>query len=122
VVWAVSLLLVLIPASLAILVYGLRSGPGVTKENFDRLEDGMPFDAVAAVLGPPGDESPGGRNWSLLHNGVMQIGHTRRVWAGDDGAARIEFDEHDRVHTKTWVDDPEPFARKVRRWFRWLPL
>jgi outer membrane protein assembly factor BamE (lipoprotein component of BamABCDE complex) len=100
----------------------LPSGPGVTKANFYRIEDGMSLAQVEALLGPPDYNSPSGRNWELLYNGKTHVGHTRRVWGGDDGGARIDFDEEGRVFSKTWVDNPESFLDRLRRWFAWLPL
>jgi hypothetical protein len=51
----------------------MPSGPGVTKANFDRVEVGMTFDEVEAILGTQVSALAGGEGVS--------------VWWRDDGAA-----------------------------------
>jgi hypothetical protein len=44
------------------------------------------------------------------------IGHTREVWAGNDGAALLDFDEQERVAYTHWASDSESFLDRLRGW------
>jgi hypothetical protein len=48
----------------------------------------------------------------------MSFGHTRVVWAGNDGAAVIEFDETGRLANSAWVSGYLSFFDIVRGWLR----
>jgi hypothetical protein len=99
----------------------LRDG-GVSKARFEQVTDRMGLAEVVAILGPPADESPSGRNWSEMHNGPLAPGHVRLVWGGDHGAGIIVFDEQRRARHLAWEDSPETFVQMVRRRLPWLPL
>jgi hypothetical protein len=91
--------------------------PGVTLARFNRIEEGMTQNDVELLLGvPPGDFSPGGVNWEILHNGLRGINHTSRLWCDEECAIRIDFDEHGRVARKSWVDRRGSVLDRVRRW------
>src|SRR5262245_46195110 len=97
--------------------------PGVTRTNFDRIETGSTRADVEELLGGrPRDESPNGTNWSELHNGKLQVGHSRQVWGGDHGAAIVIFDEKGRVAHASWMDSPESTLDYLRRRLGWLRL
>src|SRR5581483_10869205 len=103
----------------ALVPWLLAQQPGVTKANFERIEEGMTRREVEALLGgPPCDDSPSGRNWSELHNGKLTLGWTREVWGGNHGAARLVFNEEGHVVHKHWSDSPEPLLERIRRWLR----
>jgi hypothetical protein len=74
---------------LALVIPALRPPrPGVTKENFDRIEIGMTRADVEAILGEPNIWPP--------------------VWESDLGdEAQIEFDHQFRVKEKHWDEWPD---------------
>jgi hypothetical protein len=96
----------------------LPTRPGVTLANYGRIKDSMNKVAVEALFGPPTDLSPAGIHWGELHNGKLTLGQERVVWGGDDGAAVIIFDEHDRIVRKNRTDSPRTFLQKVRNWLQ----
>jgi hypothetical protein len=78
--------------------------PGVTKENFDRIHNGMTRAEVEAIFG---DES--GRHKDQV-----------ALWVSDDAAdlALVAFDNEDRVLVKNWLgqpDDRTPFEKLLDR-------
>jgi hypothetical protein len=38
------------------------------------------------------------------------------VWGGNDGAAMLEFDEHERVAFANWVSAHESLFDRIRAW------
>jgi hypothetical protein len=75
--------------------------PGVTKENFDRVQIGMKKKDVEAIFGGEGTVSElhgtQFRRWSTLE------------WTGkDQSKAFLEFHD-DRVSDKSWTDSPPTF-------------
>ena len=87
---------------------------GVTKANFDRIEDGMSKPEVVEILGEPSTDQ--------LVGAGLAIGHTREVWTANEGfvGALIVFDEQVRVFQKDWVD--HTFLGRVRHVLPWFPL
>lgn len=76
--------------------------PGVTKANFDRIDNGMTLQEVEQILGRPGTYTWGGYYWSA-----------------DDGAsAFVGFNfDGDSAGPKTWADSTEStLLDKIRRW------
>ena len=70
----------------------MLNGPGVTKANFDRIEEGMTLQEVEQIFGTPGKYTWGG--------------HT---WQADDGASvfvEFAFSGESAGH-KTWEDSRE---------------
>ena len=92
----------------AVAIPALRQdGPGVTKANFDRIEDGMTREDVEAILGEG--------SVMYLINGNMLI--STRVWTGQDGStACITFYVGEGVQSKEWTDSTETVPDKLRRW------
>src|SRR5215831_15323613 len=79
----------------------MSNGPGVTKENFDRIEEGMTLREVEQIFGRPGNYNWGGYSWQ-----------------GDDGArvfVLFAF-EGDSAGRKFWEDSTETPLDKLRRW------
>jgi hypothetical protein len=77
----------------------------ITRENADRIQEGMTLANVEAILGgPPGVYTADGQDWSMemLRNGKYRSNHTRRIWVGDDGGIRIDFDEDGCVAASQW--------------------
>jgi hypothetical protein len=84
-------------------------GPGITKANFDRIEEDMTRDQVA-IFGKPGRLSSG------FLAGPAIISH--EVWRAEDGAAATLTFINDRVHRKRWTESDETTSEKIQRWFR----
>ena len=108
---AVPLVLVVTLGVLAM----LPPRPGVTKANFDRIEEGMTHEEVVRILG----EASIGMG-TFERGGVYS---STEIWAGADGSgARIEFvkvirdDEPEQVSTMTWKDSSDTAFQKIRRW------
>jgi hypothetical protein len=87
--------------------------PGVTKANFDRIEEGMTLPEVEAILG----SDRGSRG--IVTEVFLPIGHEIEEWGGDEGFANIVFDERRRVIRKDWNDAPLPLLQRIRRWLPW---
>jgi hypothetical protein len=84
---------------------------GLTKANFDRVEDGMSLLDVETIFGGMpryGNQSPQGQLYFTW------------VWQGDDGAGAIitVFGNKGVTH-KQWIPpSEETFLDKIRRWLR----
>jgi hypothetical protein len=96
--------------------------PGITKENFDRIEIGMTYDEVVAILGPPTGAFPqAGQRLAIkveLADTVeppgAQFGQRLvafpydPIWENDCAdEAQIWFDENKRVEKKDWDEWPD---------------
>lgn len=80
--------------------------PGVTKVNFDRIEDGMSISEVEQILGGPG----------VAFHGFANRPPATFVWTGDgESLAFVEFTDNS-VRGKTWRPSTETIFEKVRRW------
>jgi hypothetical protein len=107
---------------LAVAAVALRPPPrGVSKENFDRVELGMPREAIHDLFGGPANStSPGGRSWSEIagiQGSRRPDGAVSEVWGGDHGAAIIDFDDQGRTVRKHWIDASAGFIANVLRAF-----
>jgi len=87
---------------LAFVIPALRPPrPGVTKENFDRIEIGMTRAEVEAILGPPTEDFAG--VVAFANNGFDGT-----IWENDRAdEAQIRFDENNSVKTKNWDEWPD---------------
>jgi hypothetical protein len=102
--------------SISVLLWLDSQRPGVTRANFERLQEGMTKAQVEALLnGPPQHITPSGKNYSRLQNGTLLIGQTKEVWGGEQGAAIVVFDEQGGLLYKDWHDSPESFLDRIRR-------
>lgn len=79
----------------------MSNGPGVTKANFDRIEEGMTLQEVEQIFGRPGKYTWGGYYWET-----------------DDGArAFVVFAFNgDSAGQKNWESSTESPLDKLRRW------
>jgi hypothetical protein len=77
----------------------LRSEQSINKANYDRIEKGMTYEQVQAILGPPGRYTQ--RAVAFPIEGVW----SRRSWIGDEGSITIWFGP------KKWRPRPPPFGQ-----------
>jgi hypothetical protein len=91
----------------------MPSSPGVTKANFDRIQEGMTKAQVQEIFGEEGRVS----------NLVFEIDRKKsRYWmdfrANDWSLAWIAVhpDDDEIVIEKKWQDSGETFSDKIRRW------
>jgi hypothetical protein len=79
----------------------MSNAPGVTKANFDRIEEGMTLQEVEQIFGRPGKYTWGGYSWQA-----------------DDGArAFVVFAFNgDSAGHKNWENSTESPLDKLRRW------
>ena len=83
--------------------------PGVTMENFDRIEKGMTREQVEAILGKPPDEPSHGIRFRHAPSWTSDAGDV--IW--------IQFDDNNRVIQKGQSLFHEPtLNEKIRDWFR----
>jgi hypothetical protein len=79
------------------------SGPGVSKANFDRIQEGMTMAEVEEIFGGKGATAG-------MHE------HTFVFWIANDGSsATVDF-VNDCVGAKRWHDSDETILNKIRRW------
>jgi hypothetical protein len=124
------------PALLALGALVLWPRPDrLTRENFERIKEGMSRAEAEAMLGgPPGYHADGPVGYP---NGYLPAdlqgfppGHTSETWLGDSGIVEVVFDPHGRVAWRQWSPserDPETSRiewlrwRAEVRWRRWFP-
>jgi len=112
-----AVLVLFATGALALSAWLMPARPGVTRSNFERVQDGMTLAEVSAVLGEPSDVSPGGRAWGALHDGPRPINYAKHVWGGDTGGVYVMFDEKGGASYREWQDPPtESSWRRLRRW------
>ena len=88
-------------------------GPGVTKANFDNVEDGMTEKEVEEIFGEPANDR--WRWFSVSSSPYMPV---NVIWRRDDGAcATITFSGR-KVIGKGWSYSEETVPAKLRRWLR----
>src|ERR1700722_81031 len=87
--WIIAIATIAACIGLAFVIPALRPWrPGVTKENFDRIEIGMTYDEAVAILGPPTYREP--------------------YWVKSNiASARIFLDRNDRIVAKFWFERPD---------------
>jgi hypothetical protein len=88
----------------------LPARPGVTKENFDRIELGMTRTEVEAIFGNGSDKS------FISDMQENQMWHT-----GRDDTALIRFSLNGRVTEKSWdiTSDDRSLLQKIRELLPW---
>jgi hypothetical protein len=100
----------LLAASIFVVIVVLASlpaRPGVTKANFDRIEDGMTMREVEQILGGVG----------LTFHGFADQ-KSMFVWAAEDGSMAFVAVSNDAVLSKSWHASRETILTKLRRWLR----
>ena len=90
----------------ALLVLAMLPRPGVTKANFDRIEDGM---TRAEVQGFFRDQPHQVRSGGDL---------CACTWQGDDGSIALVVFRDDRAVEMRWGESTETILDKIRRWLR----
>lgn len=103
--WLLFGLLLACVVGVALGVLALLPRPGVTRENFDRIEVGMSRADVEAIFGGPAN---GVSWWADLDRDVVADAD-KAGWEDADGfnSATIVFDEHDRVVSMRWIAVPD---------------
>ena len=96
--------------------------PGVTKANFDRVQDGMTKAEVEAIFGEKGKqpyilELSFEPHELAAHVSLCREGFDGAVWRSGDSGATIAFC-NDRVVLKRWGGSTETIFDKVCRWLR----
>jgi hypothetical protein len=77
--------------------------PGVTKANFDRVQEKMTAAEIEEIFG---------RKGIVRMRGEIEL----RSWRGDDKSEVWVLLRSDRVTGKKWFDSPETLPDKLRRW------
>ena len=80
--------------------------PGVTKANFDRIEEGMTRAQVEEFFGRPGTV--------IRHDGPG--GKAAITWEADDRSGASVGFLNDCVTGAIWNNSPETVPDKIRRW------
>jgi hypothetical protein len=121
--WPVVLALVVVLGGLAVAFACLPRGGRVTRENCERIEEGMTEAEVRAILGKPWD------NWLLDAEGPTDSNSEFRrfqmlrelfkprylyFWVGDNVTTYVAFGDDNRVFFRQTFSDPD-------RPHSWLP-
>ena len=96
------LLIAFLPLTIAVtlgVLAMLPPSPGVTKANFDRIQEGMTLGEVEAIFGREGQMTEWGRYWK----------------ADDGSGAFFQFRDHCVVY-REWYESTETILDKLRRW------
>jgi SmpA / OmlA family len=84
----------------------LPASPGITKTNFDKIQNGMTRTEVNELFGTP--------------SFMADVSDNKGVWTGLDGGCSVRFDTNGRVSDKSWRDEPRSIRQKfddfVREW------
>jgi hypothetical protein len=100
----------------------------LTRENGERIKQGMKWADVEAILGPPGDYRTGPTDDDLeadavaigFHPPCLLLGETTEAWSGDSVHIRIWGDVRGAVTgVRFYPVDPQPVGMlELLRW-RW---
>ena len=93
----------------------LPRGPGVTKENFDRIEAGMTTAQVEELFGSKGERR------AALAAFLDSPPEERKYWVtwnAHDGSVVVVQFLGDCVDEKDWWESNESLLDKIRRWLR----
>src|ERR1700733_12742162 len=106
--WLLGLATLAICGGVAVAIPALQStGPGATKANFDRIEDGMTREGVETILGD-------GSELFLINSDHL---HATQIWTGQDGStACFTFYADKRIFFKRWTESTETIPDRLRRW------
>ena len=86
--------------------------PGVTKANFDRIQEGMTRSEVRAIFGEPGTGSSDA--FTDIEVWIATDGSEARVWF----TGIVGHEEDERVSIMAWLESSETLFQKIRRWLR----
>jgi hypothetical protein len=88
----------------------LKGQPGITRENFERLQEGMTWQEVESILGGPAGDYTSGRKTPNLNSIKFfppcfggPITH-QRVWIGENSAITVCFYVDGKVLWKDWLE------------------
>jgi hypothetical protein len=87
--------------------------PGVTKTNFDRIQEGMTKAQVQEMLGQDGEFTGG---FTVVDRQEAQIAKAEFAWRADDGSVVFIMFVEGCVAAKYWSDSNETILDKIRRW------
>jgi hypothetical protein len=102
-----SLLAAGVCLTLAVLAL-LPPRPGVTKANFDRIEEGMTLDEINTILGRSPD--------NVIEKNNQ--GEIWQYWTDYDGEVWILLGNDSTLSDKRWIAYEGTFLQKVRQWLR----
>jgi hypothetical protein len=99
-------LIAVLPLSIAMIigVLAMPTGPGVTKANLDRVEEGMTKAEVEQIFGMKGEKLPPAYDGEWMY------------WRADDGSSAVIRFGEDGLDFKNWHDSDETIPDKIRRW------
>jgi hypothetical protein len=99
--WLLFGLLLASIVGIVLVVLALVPRAGISKENFDRIQNGMTRAEVEAIFGGPPSWTPVGNRAEWANNGAYDC-------------ATIDFDDNGRVVRTAWQDlDDRPFVEKL---------
>ena len=106
-VFVIAGILVSVACIVLVTLAMLPPRPGVTKANFDRIEEGMNAATVKEILGKEPALTDG---WeSMRRSGTVM------VWVGDDGGVSMVFYD-DAATDIRWSGSTETITDKLYRW------
>lgn len=107
------------------LLWPATPGTAITRENFEKIQEGMTLPEVEAILcAQPGDYGIRRRGiiLDLYGGGVFMNPGQFRSWGGDEGFIQAGFDGNEIVLWKRFVESGPPLAESpfdaLRRWLR----
>jgi hypothetical protein len=100
-------------AALGFLCFIALKPSGITKENWDRIENGMTKEEVIGLFGVLDTTRFNGRE-------EVWIEYRDSDAPGADGYIIVEFDSQDRIVNKTWCRPFGPPPTLSERVIRWL--
>jgi hypothetical protein len=97
----------------------LPPGPGVTKANFDQIDERMSLEDLNTLLGSPPDRVQVRRRPDVkkdppdLKKDPPEVCYT---WIGDEGIVSVCFAKKPQFTHKEWKEQPRSFFQQVRGW------
>jgi hypothetical protein len=101
--------------------------PGVTRANYERIQEGMTLPEVEGILGglpgnysrfPDNEASLWALDWADPELSLHYF-RGREAWVGDELAVAVWFNDQGRVRRKAAFEVPEPtFLDRLRRLLR----
>jgi hypothetical protein len=113
--WPVLLALCVAVGMLAVAVAWLPYGSRVTRENCERIKEGMTEAEVRAIVGKPWEDSLLDPELTTFMVDLSGPAWYSQLWIGDDCEMFVMFDENGRVMDPQFIPDPN-------RPRTWLPV